>query len=102
MTPTELRNASLRFRKVAPTGRCLTAYEVLVDSRSIGFVWSRRTHSYRGTEGWNRGLRSKDFHPIRWYCGLQLAGPRDATRTSYSRSQAVRDLCDLHERNEGT
>jgi hypothetical protein len=37
----------------------------------IGFVWKVRGFSYRGVDGWNRGVRLKDFHPIHWECGRE-------------------------------
>jgi hypothetical protein len=46
-----------------------TNYQVFLNGKSIGFVWSRRILSYRGKEGWNRGLRLRDFHPAVWYYG---------------------------------
>lgn len=49
-----------------------TAYMVEVDGELIGAVWSRKGFSYRGTKGWNRGLRCRDFHPIEWHYGKRV------------------------------
>ena len=58
----------IKFFRAIDDG-CLTAYRVLLDGNLIGFVWSRRGFSYRGTEGWNRGIRLRDYHPVEWCCG---------------------------------
>ena len=50
----------------------LTAYEVFHADKSIGFVKKRRGFSYRGTGGWNRGIRLRDYHPIEWVYGKEL------------------------------
>jgi hypothetical protein len=49
-----------------------TAYRVLLDGKEIGFVWSYRGHSYRGMQGWNRGIRLQDYHPTTWKYGPSL------------------------------
>lgn len=64
----------------------------------IGYVWRIRKHSYRGTEGWNRGLRCRDFQPIRW--GYSLSEERPRYHTSYSRQWAAE--CLLREFDEAT
>lgn len=60
-----------RLRKVEPGLNMESAYEVTWGLHQ-GFVWSKRTLSYRGSQGWNRGIRLKDFHPLHWEYGKQL------------------------------
>ena len=84
---TAKEDPAIRFHKVAPdTGLIRTAYEVFVDSKSMGFVWSREGFSYRGMEGWNRGIRLKDFHPIEWRYGKVLG---DFGRTTEVQTRAI-------------
>ena len=49
-----------------------TGYIIEVDGVQRGFVWSVNGFSYRGTQGWNRGIRCQDFHPIEWHQGVTL------------------------------
>lgn len=79
--------ASIRFLRV-PCEKygILTAYSVRVSEKEVGFVWKKQTFSYRGKEGWNRGIRLHDYHPIRWEYGAEI-GAYKAPRT-YSRMMA--------------
>lgn len=42
-------------------------YSVFLDGKHIGYVFSREGFSYRGTNGWNSGIRCRDFHPTKWH-----------------------------------
>lgn len=55
--------------KVSPIHGQITCYQVSQGERPVGYVWSIKELSYRGTQGWNAGIRLQDFHPIRWRCG---------------------------------
>lgn len=77
-----------RFAKVAPLRGMLSAYSVTADGKQIGFVWKRKGFSYRGMQGWNRGIRLRDFHPIEWVWGERL-GVSDGRLSTYSRQNAA-------------
>lgn len=81
----------ITFKKLAEHLLRRSTYEVFADGASIGFVWSKRGFSYRGTQGWNSGIRIRDFHPTEWYYGKTL----DAERSCYNRSWGVRALLEL-------
>jgi hypothetical protein len=49
-----------------------TVYRVLWKGLDLGYVWSRRGFSYRGAQGWNAGVRLRDFRPIEWRYGVDL------------------------------
>lgn len=65
----------------------------LVDE-SIGYVWSREGFSYRGTQGWNGGVRVRDFHPTEWCCGRTL-GLNDGRLEYRKRLYAAERLLEL-------
>jgi hypothetical protein len=66
------------------------AYTVWLDGVMRGYVWKQRGFSYRGTQGWNRGIRCKDFHPIEWRYGPHIGGR--AGLTCISRAAAIARL----------
>lgn len=83
-------NAETTVTKDKPTRYgVLTLYRVNVGKNFVGYVWSKRHFSYWGTEGWNRGLRSRDFHPIRWHAG-KVEG--ESEQFGYSRRQVIARL----------
>lgn len=51
----------MTLRKTSPG-----VYDVIADGRVLGTVERRAILSYRGTQGWNRGVRIKDYHPAAW------------------------------------
>ena len=57
----------IRYRKVRSSDESC-AYEVTnrKTGKLLGYVFSRRGFSYRGMQGWNAGVRLKDFHPWEW------------------------------------
>lgn len=80
-----------QFKKVACDGvNVLSAYEVFMHYSSIGFVWKVRGFSYRGMQGWNRGIRLRDYHPTHWEFDKKLDAYKAAT--SYSRQTAAERL----------
>lgn len=83
---------TIRFKRIENEEAGETAYEVLADGQSIGFVWSARVFSYRGTEGWNRGLRLRDFHPKEWRYGPSVSNWRGQYGTAASRTRAAKEL----------
>jgi hypothetical protein len=82
------------LKKVDPPSGAATCYSVTIDGRLIGYVWSERGFSYRGDQGWNRGIRLKDFHPWEWHYSGERGGSSGRT---YSRKQAVELLRELPE-----
>lgn len=82
----------IQYIKVDP-GDTLGAYEVIRDGVAIGFVWKEEVFTYLGTEGWNAGVRIRDFYPIEWKCGTQLGS---YNRLSHkTRNYALRELLEL-------
>lgn len=72
---TLLRGFSMEVKQVTSNDFCiLSAYSVSKDGKILGYVWKKRGFSYRGTQGWNRGIRLQDYHPIEWYFGKVLGG----------------------------
>ena len=69
-----------------------TAYEVYRGAKKIGYVFSRVGSSYRGMEGWNRGIRLKDFHPIEWGCAEKRDGVFEASFFYHNRRIAAEQL----------
>lgn len=67
----------------------ITAYRVRRNGVLIGFVWSCRVLSYRGTQGWNRGIRIRDFHPLEWRSGVN---PWERGQPARTRRDAVNHL----------
>lgn len=64
-------SAALTFKKLPVTGMLKrTLYEVFIGKKPIGFVWSYEGFCYRGTQGWNSGIRIRDYHPIEWACSI--------------------------------
>lgn len=64
-----VRFCDIKFKKVGTVdedGCC--AYEVVDrdDGKRYGWAWSHIGFSYRGTDGWNSGIRCKDFYPKEW------------------------------------
>jgi hypothetical protein len=59
---------NIRMERVPASGSG-TCYRVLLNNEPLGYVFCRRGFSYRGTEGWNRGIRLRDFHPWEWCTG---------------------------------
>lgn len=81
----------IKFKRIERVG-AQSAYEVFKDGVPIGFVWSTRVLSYRGTQGWNRGIRVRDFHPLEWrYSKQNNLFDRDSSYARTRRS-AVRGL----------
>lgn len=56
--------------------------------QELGYVYKRRGFSYRGKQGWNRGVRLRDFHPTEW---IAMCGSRESTGQR-TRREAVRWL----------
>lgn len=56
-------------------------YVVTVGGKIAGYVWSRKGFSYRGTQGWNRGIRIRDYHPTEWHFNFDGTSLKD--RRSY-------------------
>jgi hypothetical protein len=83
-----------KFRRVE-CSHAETAYAVEVNGEQVGFVWSRRGFSYRGTQGWNRGIRIRDFHPLEWHYGQKVGLRERHSYGRYSRESAVQALLDL-------
>lgn len=66
------------------------AYAVSLAGTALGFVWKTRVLSYRGTEGWNRGLRIRDYNPVEWRAASVLGGhPATASRSRKGAAQAL-------------
>lgn len=65
----QIRESSERLRCSAV---CKTLYSVEHQGRLIGYVWSEEGFSYRGTQGWNRGIRLRDYRPTEWHFGVRL------------------------------
>lgn len=89
-TDIDTRIATLGMRKVEPHPGELTRYEVSCGGEVIGHVSSGKVLTYRGKDGWCRGVRLRDFHPTRW--NYHTPGDDDHRRTCYSRRDAVRRL----------
>jgi len=70
----------------------LSAYEVWDKNVKLGVVWSRRGFSYRGEQGWNRGIRIRDYHPTEWQSGQTLGITEHHRITYMSRKYAVNAL----------
>lgn len=67
--PTAATVDTLEFNKIVAAWPVHSAYAVLYAGRVIGYVWSEEGFSYRGMNGWNSGIRIRDFHPTVWgYC----------------------------------
>lgn len=74
----------------------LTCYQVSVKGGSVvGYVWKERGFSYRGTQGWNRGVRLKDFHPMEWHYGKKLGIKESGSYGQISRKFAINSLLGL-------
>lgn len=59
----------------------ITGYAVYGNGEKIGEAYKKRGFSYRGTNGWNSGIRLRDYHPIEW----RYKGNND-TRDHYANS----------------
>ena len=59
---------TIKFEKMPDCqyNRYITGYIVNYDGVEIGKVYKKQGFSYRGTNGWNSGIRLQDFHPIEW------------------------------------
>jgi len=87
---------NLKLKKINPPSWGRTAYQVFLGGKEIGFVWSRTELSYRGTQGWNRGVRLQDFHPICWrFSGSDM---ESGGFLCFNRESGIRELM----RAEGT
>lgn len=86
---TKITKEELERRFLRATIR--TAYEVFDEGKSIGYVWSKEGFSYRGTQGWNSGIRIRDYSPIEWYYGRLLG----TGNTCYSRQRGAERLLEL-------
>lgn len=78
----------IRLEKLDP-GTHRTLYAVFRGRRLLGYVWSYVGFSYRGEQGWNRGIRLRDYHPVEWRYGAthhERGGP------ATNRTWAVRNL----------
>lgn len=65
-----------------------TYYLIKRGGELLGYAWKEEVFTYMGTEGWNRGTRIRDYHPIEWKCGRQLY---EYTRLSHkTRREAVK------------
>lgn len=62
----------------------------------IAYVWSIRRLSYRGMQGWNRGIRLKDFHPKTWEWGWKRedVGQSSRSHLAYNLTYAVMNIRD--------
>ena len=80
----------IRYFKIKPPSNAATAYRVERDGEFIGYVWSRRGFSYRGTQGWNRGVRIHDYHPWEWCWGTEFGVAR--ARKPQTRAEAAQLL----------
>lgn len=70
-----------------------TMYEVQRNGLRVGWIWSRVGFSYRGTQGMNRGIRLRDFHPIEWrYSATYPTLASVDGKSAYNRRQAVARL----------
>ena len=59
----------IKLIKLPDSSMHITGYTVFRGDIEIGEVLKQRGFSYRGSGGWNSGVRFKDFHPIKWsYC----------------------------------
>lgn len=74
--------------KKEPKGLYRTVYSVWIGRRRVGFVWSTVGFSYFGDQGWNRGIRLRDFHPVEWFFGNSL----DVGTVTYSRRRGIERL----------
>jgi hypothetical protein len=83
------------LKKIDPGSR-RTAYAVHRGRRLVGYVWSVVGFSYRGTQGWNRGVRLRDYHPVEWRYGLAM-GLRGLS--AHNRGWAVRMLLEAEGRH---
>ena len=75
----------------------LTGYRVHRGTKFLGYVWSREGHSYRGSQGWNRGIRLTDFYPTEWKYGAHLGHEGDI---AYSRRMAIERLIESQAREQ--
>jgi len=71
-----------------------TRYDVMLGETLIGHVYSSKELSYRGMQGWNRGIRLKDFHPTIW----RYQTPKQYTKGAFTRNRAsgVNTLLEQH------
>lgn len=75
----ELESRTVQVEPMDETGH----YRVLEWStkQELGCVYKHRGFSYRGKQGWNRGVRLRDFHPTEWIAiGVGLESPPQRTR----------------------
>lgn len=83
------------IKKMPPHNGHRTTYVVKLSRQVIGYVWSIRGFSYRGVQGWNRGVRIRDYHPIEWYYGFKLES-YTGSHSAYNRRLAVEALVRMH------
>ncbi len=79
-----------RIVKLASSPLYRTAYSVWVGKKCIGYVWSKNGFSYLGSQGWNKGYRITDFHPIDWEYGKTLADGRSCHNRQYGIDNLLR------------
>lgn len=59
-------NDDIQYKRMPDSPLYLTGYDVIYNGKLIGQVFKKRSFSYRGSQGWNSGIRLHDFHPIQW------------------------------------
>ena len=56
----------IHYEQLPKSGLYLTAYKAYYMGELLGTIYKKRGFSYMGTQGWNRGIRLRDYHPIEW------------------------------------
>lgn len=67
-------------------------YEVVLNGSVIGKVYRREGFSYRGTNGWNSGIRCQDFHPTVWHFTTDYEFTIEYRRAYRTRKRATEEL----------
>jgi len=80
----------VQIEKLDCHGSILTAYRVTLNGQEIGFVRREVGFSYRGKQGWNRGVRLQDYHPKEWR--YSRSGIYERGLHAFSRHEAVGEL----------
>jgi len=88
----ELNGRALTVEKLSQDG-CYSVREQKTLT-SLGWVRRQRGFSYRGVDGWNRGIRLRDFHPTEWIAC-------DGHRTGLKRRTRLEAILDLIRMQEG-
>jgi hypothetical protein len=81
--------AGVKLTRVEFAHPILTAYQVTFNGKEIGYVWRQICFSYRGNQGWNRGVRLHDYHPKEWRYGRYVS---DGGSYCYARHYGVGEL----------